>query len=72
MRKIIQSVAAITIIVAAGSMLAPAKASAGEAAGKQGCYHYIWEDPGACSTCTGSCGSGQKCCGIVVMEAFSE
>lgn len=69
MQKIIQSLAAITIIVAAGSMLTPAKASAKEAEGTQGCYHWIWEDPTACSTCSGSCASDQKCCGIVVLES---
>jgi hypothetical protein len=39
-------------------------------AGKQQCYHYTWENPSACSTCSNSClGSGYVCCTIQVVQA---
>lgn len=37
------------------------------AAGSRQCYHYSWESPSACSTCSNSClGGGYVCCSIIV------
>ena len=59
--------ATLASFVAAGVTPVRAMLAEPEPAGKQQCYHYTWEDPSACSTCSNSClGTGYKCCSIVV------